>query len=94
MKKPMILVGSLLFVIIALSVVRITLVNSISTTGIELVDLQNQIAKYNNDNELLQEKYLQAASYTTISAQAKKLGFVPQKSEIDMIAPLPLALKQ
>jgi cell division protein FtsL len=94
MKKPMLLVGSLLFVIIALSVVRITLVNSISTTGIELVDLQNQITKYNKDNELLKEKYLEAASYTNISAKAKRLGFGPQKSQIDMTAPLPLALKQ
>ena len=91
MKKPILFLSFLGCVIVVLALVRITLVNSISTTGIKLVDIQNQIATYKKENELLKEKYLMAASYTTISEKAQKLGFVPVKSQVDLSAPLPLA---
>jgi hypothetical protein len=93
MKKPIIIISFLGVVIVALLVARIALVNSISTTGITLVTIQNQIASYKRDNELLKVTYLQAAAYTTIGKEAKKLGYVPVTSEIDLSAPLPLALR-
>ena len=93
MKKPYILLGSLFFVLIVLSVVRITLVNSISTTGKELVDIESQIDSLKKQNELLQEQYLQSASYTNISLKAKTMGFAPASSQLNMAAPLPLALR-
>lgn len=91
MKKPIGVISLLVCIIVVLALVRITLVNNISTTGIKLVDMQNKIASYKKENELLREQYLQAASYTTISEKAAKLGFVPVKSQIDLSAPLPLA---
>lgn len=91
MKKPIVLLGGLFAIVVLLSVVRITLVNNISTTGIALVDLQNQVEVVEKQNELLKERYLQAASFTTISAKAKSMGFAPTKSQLNMAAPLPLA---
>jgi cell division protein FtsL len=91
MKKPIILLGSLFAVVVILALVRISLVNSISTTGVELVDLQTQVEGVEKQNELLKEQYLQAASYTTISKKAKGMGFAPAKSHLNMAAPLPLA---
>lgn len=93
MKKPYFLLVSLFVVVVMLSVVRITLVNSISTTGKELVDLEGRIDGLKKENELLQEQYLQAASYTNISIKAKKMGFAPASSQLNMAAPLPLALR-
>ncbi|HVA96437.1 MAG TPA: hypothetical protein VND99_02170 [Candidatus Acidoferrales bacterium] len=93
MKKPLVIIGILGCIVILLLVARITLVNSISTTGITLVDLQNQINDYKNENELLKVQYLQAASYTNISAKAEKLGYVPVSSQVDLVAPQPLALR-
>lgn len=93
MKKSLVLIGFLGVIVVMLLIARITLVNSISTTGIKLVDLQNQIDAYKKQNELLKEQYLQAASYTTISTKAEKLGYAPVKSQIDLSAPLPLALR-
>jgi hypothetical protein len=93
MKKPLLIIGFLGIVIVVLLVVRITLVNSISTTGIKLVDIQNQIGDYKRDNELLTQQYLSSAAYTTIAAKAEKMGYVPVSSEIDLSAPLPLALQ-
>jgi cell division protein FtsL len=91
MKKPIILLGSLFGVVVMLSIIRISLVNSISTTGVELVDIQTHADELKKQNELLKEQYLQAASYTTISQKAKSMGFAPAKSHLNMAAPLPLA---
>jgi len=93
MKKPYLLLTCLFVVLVILSVVRITLVNSISTTGKELVDLEAKINTLKKQNALLQEQYLQAASYTNISLKAKTMGFAQAKSQLNMAAPLPLALR-
>jgi len=93
MKKPVVLICFLGTLVIVLLVARITLVNSISTTGIKLVDLQNQISTYKKENELLKVQYLEAASYTSISSKAKKLGYITVKSQIDLAAPLPMAMR-
>ncbi|HSX09809.1 MAG TPA: hypothetical protein VLF93_06665 [Candidatus Saccharimonadales bacterium] len=91
MKKPIFIISFLGVVVVALLIARIAMVNSISTTGITLVNIQNQIAEYKRQNELLKVAYLQSASYNTIGKEAKKLGYVPVTSEIDLSAPQPLA---
>lgn len=93
MKKPVVIIVFLSVVVLGLLIARITLVNSISTTGIKLVDLQNQISDVKKQNELLKVQYLQAASYTNISSKAEKLGYVPVKSQVDLAAPLPMAMR-
>lgn len=93
MKKPIIIISLLSCIVIALILVRITLVDNISTTGITLVTIQNQIAAFKDENELLEQQYLAAASYNHIATEAKKLGYVPVTSEVDLSAPLPLALR-
>ncbi|HWY79487.1 MAG TPA: hypothetical protein VNW29_03955 [Candidatus Sulfotelmatobacter sp.] len=93
MKKPLLLISFLGIIIVVLLLVRISMINSISTTGIKLVDIQNEIDSYNKQNEILKVKYLQAAAYTNIASKAKKIGYVPVKSDIDLSAPLPLALR-
>jgi len=93
MKKPILIIGTLSFIIVLLLVARVTMVDNISTTGITLVDIQNQIATYKDQNELLKVQYLQAAAYTNIAKKATKLGYVPVTSEVDLSAPMPLALR-
>jgi len=93
MKKPIVLITFLSIVVILLTLTRITLVNTISTTGVTLVNIQNQIEAYKDKNEILKEQYLQAAAYTTIASKATKLGYEPVQMQIDLTAPLPLALR-
>jgi len=93
MKKPVLLIVLLGFIVVVLLIARITIVNSISTTGIKLVDIQNQINDYKKENELLKVQYLQAASYTSIASKAKQLGYVNVKSQVDLAAPLPMAMR-
>lgn len=91
MKKPIIIIISLSCIVLALAVVRITLINSMSTTGVALVDLQNQVDEYKKENKLLQERYLQAASYTNVYKKAKAQGFSQSETALNLATPLPLA---
>ncbi len=94
MKRPVFIIASLVCIILVLSVVRVAMVNSISTTGIELANLDNEMKEYKKQNELLKEQYLQASSFTNLEEKAKHLGFVEAKNHIYLSSPLPLALKQ
>lgn len=94
MKKPALLLAFFVSIIITLSVVRVAILNSISTTGIELVTLQNEVTVYKKQNVLLKEEYLAVSSLVTIDKKAKQLGFVEAKSHIYLTTPLPLALRQ
>ncbi len=91
MKRPVFIIASLIFIVVSLSVVRVTLVNSISTAGIELAKLESDLSAYKKQNELLNEQYLQASSFTNIEEKAKQLGFVEAKSYVYLSEPLPLA---
>lgn len=93
MKKPVLIITSLIITVISLSILRVALVNSISTDGIELDELQNKISYYKKENILLEEKYLEVASLVNIEYKAKSLGFVDAKSQVYLSTPLPLALK-
>lgn len=93
MKKPIFILAFLSLIVVAELITRISLVNNISNGGIKLVDIQNQTEYYRQQNEILKVAYLQKASFTTISGEAKKLGYVPASSQIDLSAPMPLALR-
>ncbi len=93
MKKPYALLIFLFILVVILSVVRISLVNRISTTGTDLVAIDVKTKELKKENKLLKEKYLEAASYTTIMKKASTMGFVPSKEHLNMAAPLPLAIR-
>lgn len=94
MKKPLVVITFLLLSIASLTMLRIALVNSISTTGIELAAIQEELTTYKKQNQILEERYLEASSLTNIEKRAEKLGFIEAKSQLYMSTPLPLALNQ
>lgn len=94
MKKPLFLIIFLIITIVTLAIVQVGASSKLSTTGIELENLQAQINTYKKENTILEEKVLEAQSLTNVSKKAKELGFVQSKSQIYLFAPLPLALKQ
>lgn len=93
MKRPVFIITTLLFIVVALSVVRVTMENNLSTTGIEFAHLQQEVDDYKKQNELLKERYLEASSFTNIEKKAKELGFVPAKSHTYLESSVPLALR-
>ncbi len=94
MKRPLAIIIFVGLVIVTLSVVQASVANQISTTGADLVALQDKLDNYKRENMVLQEKLLQASSLTNLSEKAKKLGFVDAKKQVYLNTPLPLALKQ
>ena len=91
MKKPLILIGFNIVVILFLSLVQVVVANSISTTGIELEKMHEEIAVLQKKNALLHEEVLVASSLTNIASKAAELGFSEEKSPLVLSSPLPLA---
>jgi cell division protein FtsL len=94
MKRPKRLISFIFLIILALSVVRVSIENNISTTGVELMSLQEKLETYKKENSQLEESYLASSSLTKISEIAQKKGFVESKNPVYFSTPLPLALKQ
>lgn len=94
MKKPVIVLFSILSIIIALSIVQVVVANNISTTGAELAKLQDEVNRYKRENAVVHEQILKASSFITIAETAEKQGYVAIKTEVYLSTPLPLALKQ
>lgn len=91
MKRPKLFIGLIFALVILLSVVRVSIENSISTTGIELVALNEELDEYKKDNYQLEEKYLRESSLTQIASRAAELGFVDTEKTVNLSTPLPLA---
>lgn len=93
MKRPKRLISFIFLIIFMLSVVRVSIENSISTTGIEVMALQEKLEVYKKENSQLEERYLASSSLTNISEIAQKKGFVESKNPVYLTDPLPLALR-
>lgn len=91
MKRTRRLISFIFVIIILLSVVRVSIENSISTTGIELMSLQERLDSYKKENSQLEERYLTDSSLTNISKKAQKTGFIEAKNAVYLSTPLPLA---
>ncbi len=82
MKKPALIITSLIFVILVLSIVRISVSNRISTSGIDIANIEDKVSSFKKENLILQEKVLALGSYTEIASKAATLGFVPSKANL------------
>ena len=91
MKKPVVFITLIIVIIVGLSVVQVTVSNSLSTTGIELADIEEQITAYKKENAKLSEDLLTVASFSTIASKAADMGFVQEKKHIVITAPMPIA---
>ena len=94
MKKPIVFIFVLTFSILFLSILQVVVSNRMSTAGVSLAVLEDEIKNYRIQNALLSEKLLTIASYTHIAFTADKEGFISAKSEVILTASLPLAVKQ
>lgn len=80
MKKPVLVLGILILTILVLFGVRAAVSNRISTSGVVLGDVQEQIAEYKTQNAIIKEKILAESSLTHVSSLASKKGFVESKT--------------
>lgn len=94
MKNPLFFIKCLGTIILVLSVVQVVVSNILSTTGITLSHLEDEIRVLKKENSALSEQVLTASSLTRIASSASELGFVDSKSYVFVTAPLPLAQKR
>ncbi|HVZ58182.1 MAG TPA: hypothetical protein VG935_00300 [Patescibacteria group bacterium] len=91
MKKPFVFIGINIAIIVGLSIVQVIAANSISTTGIQLSRIEDQIASVKKENTIIREQVLTLSALTTIASEASEMGFVQSKSPLVVTQPLPLA---
>lgn len=91
MRKPAIFIVINVAIIIGLSIVQVVVANSISTTGIELSNIQHEIATLKKENANLHVQVLTASSLTQIASRASEMGFEESKKTLVISEPLPLA---
>ena len=94
MKKYKALLVILIFFAVTLSFVRIVLSNSISTQGVFLDKLEEEMSYYKNQNLIYKEKILTLSSLGNVSSRANRLGFVDAKLGFVVGKSLPIAARQ
>ncbi|OGH18839.1 MAG: hypothetical protein A3F31_04660 [Candidatus Levybacteria bacterium RIFCSPHIGHO2_12_FULL_38_12] len=83
-----------ILVIIILSLVQIVVSNQLSTTGIILGKLEDQVKTLKDKNFTLREDVLLSSSLTSIASRASSLGYIERKSQIYLTGSVPLALNR
>lgn len=91
MKKSYSFIAVLVGIILMLTITQVVVSNRLSTTGLVLGKLQDEIALFKTENTILSEKLLVASSFTSIASAAAQLGFSETKTAIVLTAPLPIA---
>ena len=94
MKKPIFLVMLAILMVIVLSIAKTVVSGRLSTSGVSLSKIEEEINNYKTQNIILREKLLTVSSLNNIASRASLLGFVEKKSELVLSKPLPLAIKQ
>ena len=93
MKKANILIIFLLGLIISLSIGKAVLQNTLSTSGIYVGRIEQEINSYKTENTILSEELLTASSLTNIMEKAKQLGFTTDNILMTLNASRPLAVR-
>ncbi len=91
MKKPLLFIGFNFIVITILSLIQVVVSNNISTTGIELGKLQDEISLLKKQNIVLREQVLISSSLTNIASRASEMGFKDSSSPLVISRNTPLA---
>jgi len=93
MKRHSFVITFALFIIVFLSIVQVVVSNRLSTDGIGLGKIEDEIRFYKAQNSLLSEELFLASSLNNIASKATNLGFIENKSQFVLKTSLPFALK-
>jgi hypothetical protein len=80
MKKSYKIIIFLFGMIVALSVGKAILQNTLSTSGIFVGKIEQEISFYKTQNAILSEELLTASSLVNISDKAEQAGFTDEKN--------------
>ena len=80
MRKPVLIITFLIGIIISLSIVKAIVHNRLSTSGVFVGRVEEEISSYKTQNAILSEKLLTLSSLTNIKERAKKEGFTNERN--------------
>lgn len=91
MKKLNIIIIVLVLATFVLEGVNIFLSNRVSTDSIAASQLQQELARVEQENEILKTKVLEFASFESVASRAAEFGFVEPKDTLSLDAPVEVA---
>lgn len=95
MKKPALIIIVLVGLVVVLSLIKAIVYNSLSTSGVFVGELEDQISFYKTQNAILSEELLVSSSLTSIITKASELGFTNKDQSLLVISSSrPLAVKR
>ena len=95
MKKPALIITILVGLVVVLSIARVVVYNRLSTSGVLVGELEEQISFYKTQNAILAQEVLTSSSLTSIVTRAKELGFSNKDQSLLVIkTSRPLAVKR
>lgn len=94
MKRPAQIIGILILSVIMLSTVKIYISNSVSTSGIVLGKIQEEIDNYKLANSIISEKLYSESSLTEVDLKAESLGYTDKRLDYVISSQQSVALKQ
>lgn len=83
----------LIIITLFLAFGRVVVSNVISTSGVVLGSVDEQIAALKTKNDSLKEELFLKSSLENIASEAGKLGFTDRKENYVLTSPLPVALR-
>lgn len=91
MKKHLLFFSGMGTILIVLTIVQAVIANSMSTVGVDISGMQNEILVYKKENALLKETLLTRSSLTQIASQIEKSGYETAKTQISLSSSSKLA---
>lgn len=88
MKKYNLILTILILITLSLAVTRVVVSNTMTTSGLALSRINEQVNFYKTQNEVLEERFLLFSSLTFLATEAAKLGFADSKSNFVLTSPL------
>lgn len=94
MKRSYFIIIFLLGVVISLSITKAILHNMLSTSGVFVSKVEQEINFYKTQNAILSEELLTASSLTNINEKALAVGFTNENTLMTLKASRPLAIRR
>jgi cell division protein FtsL len=93
MRKAYVLIILLLTIVVILSIGKVVVYNTLSTSGIFVSKTEQEINFYKTQNAILSEELLVVSSLTNIAEKAKESGFINKNTLMVLKTSESLAVK-
>lgn len=94
MKKSILLIIVLVVTVAALSIAKTYISNNVATSGVKLVEMEQEKARLKTENAIISQKLYTDASLTSVFQKAEKIGYVKKSSAYVLNSQIPIAVRQ